>query len=64
MKWKALAKIHEPDTALQRYWTPDRVIDFRQIRGLWPAVSAVWRQFNGAVSAPCDASLSIIQSFT
>jgi len=33
MKRTALAKIHELDTALQPYWTPDHVIDFRQ--ALW-----------------------------
>jgi hypothetical protein len=28
MKRKALAKLHEPDTALRRYRAPDRLIDF------------------------------------
>jgi integrase len=28
MKERALAKLHEPDTALQRYRAPDTLIDF------------------------------------
>ena len=38
MKRTALAEIHELDTALPRYWTPDHVSDFRQTRGLWLAL--------------------------
>ncbi len=28
MKERALAKLHEPDTSLQRYRAPDTLIDF------------------------------------
>ncbi len=28
MKERALAKLHEPNAAFQRYWAPDSLIDF------------------------------------